>query len=115
MLTSLPTEILVHIFSHLPGKDLSAVSQTCRLIHSVSYLDSLWQGLCRPLTRFSPYRNWHELYSTLWFRSGWLVGVWFVALQNERTIDMPQGGMIVMRYNNTTGLIDCHVHALVDP
>jgi hypothetical protein len=101
-LTILPTEIICQILSYLSGAELSAASQTCRVINSVSQIDSLWEALCLPLPSHSPYRSWYELYSTLWYRYGWLCGVWVSDVSE-------QAEMTVKRYNPKTGLIDYHV------
>ena len=76
MLTDVPTEILLHIFSFLPPESLSAVSQTCRTLNSVTQVDSLWEPLCQTLPGFAPFQSWRDLYSSRWHKWSWLVGIW---------------------------------------
>lgn len=42
LLEELPTEILVHLFSHVSRKDLGKLAQTCKLFRDISQTDSLW-------------------------------------------------------------------------
>lgn len=66
---------------------------------------SKWQELCSPLKTHRPYQSWEELYSTLWSKWGWVVGVWC----GDKSY---QGNLKVMQYNDNTGKIDCWVRHL---
>jgi hypothetical protein len=61
-----------------------------------------WQELCAPLTTYRPYKSWEELYLSLWSKWGWFVGVWC----GDRSYT---GNLMVMRYNDSSGQIDCWV------
>lgn len=44
VLDELPTEILVHLFSYVPRRDLGTLAQTCRLFREIAQTDGLWVG-----------------------------------------------------------------------
>ncbi|CAG5131596.1 unnamed protein product, partial [Candidula unifasciata] len=44
-LLDLPTELLQYIASFLPAESLTCLSKTCRQLHEITAIDSLWQAL----------------------------------------------------------------------
>jgi F-box-like len=123
-LTQLPTELLVHILSYLPPTCLANIAETSRVLNTVvTHSDSLWEALCRPLPGHAPYESWRELYVTVWHNWGWLVGLWCGEHRHtgRKSHEFPliAGCLMIGRYNDKNGLIDCHVLPLpvecIDP
>jgi hypothetical protein len=116
-LTQLPTELLVHVLSYLPPPCLANVAETSRVLNTVvTHSDSLWEAFCQPLPGHAPYESWRELYVTVWHNWSWLVGFWCGEHRHNGTpavnFHLIAGCLMIGRYNDKNGLIDCHVGPL---
>ena len=43
---SLPPELLSRILCYVPGRDLSNVCRSCKILRDAAYVDSVWQRKC---------------------------------------------------------------------
>ncbi|BFZ12792.1 hypothetical protein BsWGS_15831 [Bradybaena similaris] len=90
-LLDLPTEILQHIASFLPAVSLAWLSETCRQLHDITVIDSLWQALSEQDFGVSSNRGWNlshrEIYTKVLCKLHGMLGLKRLAL-------IPYGGLV---------------------
>lgn len=107
---SQPAEILTRILEFLPPQDLSALSTTCRLLHTHAQSEFLWAQYVRrsvpiPLSSPSPCSSWRDLYIVhhpFWFIPRYKI--WFA----DRDIggNTMTGSLIIARFDPRRGCIE---------
>eukprot|EP00916_Digyalum_oweni_P017716 GHVL01029172.1.p2 GENE.GHVL01029172.1~~GHVL01029172.1.p2 ORF type:complete len:107 (-),score=0.04 GHVL01029172.1:697-1017(-) len=56
----LPNEVVFHILCFLRAEDLAKTGCTCRRLHELSNMDSLWEALCRRKYGLTSTEGWGE-------------------------------------------------------
>ncbi|OCL06514.1 hypothetical protein AOQ84DRAFT_355439, partial [Glonium stellatum] len=106
-LFTLPAELIHHILSFLSPLDLVDVSQTCRLLHTHTLSDHLWQPFVQAnvpgtnLSNIDPVpSSWRTVYTTLH-------PYWFLTRHKLWFGDSPHTGkLLITRYNARSQAIE---------
>ncbi|XP_066288645.1 F-box only protein 31-like [Branchiostoma lanceolatum] len=96
-LVSFPPELLSHILSFLPGKELATAAKVCKAFHEASKVDFVWQRCmarefgvsCASSLSPSP----REIYTKLLYKYGFLLGTWQIEIK-------PYGGLVHVMFQN---------------
>ncbi|XP_033754683.1 F-box only protein 31-A-like [Pecten maximus] len=95
-ITDLPPEILVKVFSFLPGKTLGNVCKTCTCFREATNIDSIWQTRCASEYNFTQLEGWNssyqDVYKKILFKYGSLRGLY----QREFK---PYGGLAHIKFD----------------
>ncbi|XP_060082624.1 F-box only protein 31-like [Ylistrum balloti] len=79
-ITDLPPELLVKVFSFLPGRTLGNVCKTCTSFREAANVDSIWQTRCGTEYNFTQLDGWnisyHDLYTKVLIKYGSLRGLY---------------------------------------
>ncbi|KAH8099657.1 hypothetical protein BXZ70DRAFT_942755 [Cristinia sonorae] len=83
-LSSLPFELLLHIFSYLPGNDIIQTLSISRSYRTLVADEIIWRELCTrydvrdltPFRRHDPRRSFYTVYTQLLHKYGPLLGLW---------------------------------------
>ncbi|XP_005857801.1 PREDICTED: F-box only protein 31 [Myotis brandtii] len=94
LLQDLPVEMLVEIFSSLPGTDLPNLALACTKFHHILQTDSIWRqrcreefGLCENLQNLETISmSYREVYAKLFHPYRHILGLWQLDTEGYRTL-----------------------------
>nr|XP_022337684.1 F-box only protein 31-like isoform X1 [Crassostrea virginica] len=93
---SLPPELLSRILCYVPGRDLSNVCRSCKILRDAAYVDSVWQRKCEEEYSFKSNDGWNVsyrcLYNKVLCRYGDSIGLW------RRDLEY-YGGLLQVKYD----------------
>ncbi|OWF37959.1 F-box only protein 31-like [Mizuhopecten yessoensis] len=105
IITDLPTELLVKVFSFLPGKTLGNVCKTCSRFREAVNIDSIWQARCATEYNFTQLEGWNssyqDVYTKILVKYGSLIGLYqrdFKPYGGLANIKFDTGQMLVCEY-----------------
>ncbi|KAL9621123.1 MAG: hypothetical protein Q9160_004374 [Pyrenula sp. 1 TL-2023] len=106
-LAALPSELIHHILTYLPARDLLALALTNHQIHNQTKDEGLWKALAAvnlppPGTASDhlPFTSWRNLYLAYY-------PYWFLTRQKIWIADTPHSGkLVVIRYDPRRGCIE---------
>lgn len=81
IITELPSEVLLHLFTFLKGTDLALLRLSCNTFRDLISLDTVWMEKCIREFKIESLEGWnvdtyYDLYTKVLHRYGFLLGLW---------------------------------------